>query len=150
MKLSKNFTLAEMTKSQAAERLNLDNQPDDRALANLQALCAMVLQPVRDALGPIVINSGYRSFDVNKAVGGVATSQHMHGMAADIECPGMDNADLATWIYNNIPIWDQLILEFYVPGVPQSGWVHVSVNPCGVNRKDALIINKSGKRTWKP
>lgn len=150
MKLSKNFTLTELTKSQAAERLGLDNQPDDRALANLRILCEKVLQPVRDALGPVVINSGYRSFEVNRAVGGVATSQHLHGMAADIECPGMDNAALATWIYQNIQVWDQLILEFYTPGVPDSGWVHVSLNPVGVNRKEALIINKSGKRAWKP
>lgn len=150
MKLSKNFTLTELTKSQTAERLGLDNQPDDRALANLRVLCEKVLQPVRDALGPVVINSGYRSYEVNKAVGGVSTSQHLHGMAADIECPGMDNAALATWIYHNIPLYDQLILEFYRPGVPDSGWVHVSINPTGVNRKEALIINKSGKRAWKP
>ena len=150
MRLSKNFTLSELTKSQSAERLNLDNTPNAETIDNLRFLCDHILQPIRNALGPLVVSSGYRSHALNRAIGGSATSQHMLGLAADIECPGMDNQKLAEWIYKNIPIWDQLILEFYTPGQPQSGWVHVSINPQGVNRKQSLIINKQGTRSWSP
>jgi len=150
MNLSKNFPVADFTKSEVAERRGLNNEMAERETINARELCSAILQPVRDALGPVVVRSGYRSYEVNKAVGGKPNSQHLHGMAADIEITGMDNEKLAEWIYKNIPIWDQLILEFYTPGVPNSGWVHVSFNPDGLNRKQSLIINKSGTRGWKP
>jgi zinc D-Ala-D-Ala carboxypeptidase len=150
MRLSKNFTLSEMTKSQSAERLDIDNTPDQHVIENLKFLCERVLQPLRDIAGPLIISSGYRSHALNKAIGGSQTSQHVLGLAADIESPTMGNEDLARLIANKIPIFDQLILEYHTQGQPSSGWVHVSINSSGVNRRETLIINKQGKRTWKP
>jgi zinc D-Ala-D-Ala carboxypeptidase len=125
MNLSKNFTLSEMTKSETALRKDMVNDPLDRELGNLIALAQEVLQPVRDHYGVgVKVNSGYRSPDVNAAVGGSRTSDHCKGMAADIEIPGIANAVLAEYIKDNLK-FTQLILEFYTQGVPDSGWVHV-------------------------
>ena len=125
MQLTENFSLHEMTKSEAALRRGIDNTPDDDALENLTRLCANVLQPIRDNLGPVKVNSAYRGPEVNAAVGGAKKSDHMTGCAADIEIPGMPNAELAEWIKANLE-FRQVILEFYTPGIPDSGWVHVS------------------------
>jgi zinc D-Ala-D-Ala carboxypeptidase len=122
--LSKNFTLQEYIKSQTALRQGIDNTPSDEHLASAKKLFEMVVQPVRDHFGVTVINSGYRGPALNAAVGGSATSQHCRGEAVDIECPGTPNYDVALWIEQNLD-YDQLILEFYTPGIPDSGWVHV-------------------------
>jgi len=141
MKLSKNFSLAEFTKSQAALRLGLDNSPTILDIEALDNLCVNVLQPMRNYFGPIVINSGFRSPELNKAIGGSKTSQHCDGEAADIECPGHSNYDIAAWISKNLP-FDQLILEFYTLGEPSSGWVHVSYKNEDSNRKKILTASK--------
>lgn len=126
MQLSKNFYLSEFTKSELATRKGLDNTPDAFVIGRLKDLCEKVLQPLRDTLKqPIIVNSGYRSPDVNKAVGGSEKSQHCSGQAADIEVPGMSNKALAEFIESNLP-YDQLILEFWDGITPNSGWVHVS------------------------
>jgi len=150
MRLSKNFTMAEFTKSQTAERKGIDNTPEGEHLEAAQALFENVVQPVRDHFGPTVINSGYRSPALNEAVGGSSTSQHCKGQAADIEVPGTPNADLAQWIVDNVD-FDQVILEFYTPGIPDSGWVHVSYKADGDNRKSILTAMKeNGKTVYKP
>lgn len=150
MRLSKNFTMAEFTKSQTAERKGIDNTPEGEHLEAAQALFENVVQPVRDHFGPTVINSGYRSPALNEAVGGSSTSQHCKGQAADIEVPGTPNADLAQWIVDNVE-FDQVILEFYTPGIPDSGWVHVSYKADGDNRKSILTAMKeNGKTVYKP
>ena len=95
MKLSKNFSLHEMTKSETALRKGLDNTPGETEENNLKSLCENVLQKVRDEFGPTKVNSGFRHPDVNSAVGGSKTSDHCKGMAADIEVPGVANGDLA-------------------------------------------------------
>lgn len=149
MKLSKNFSLAEFTKSQTATRRGIDNTPEGEHLDAAVALFENVVQPVRDAFGPTVINSGYRSADLNTAVGGSSRSQHCKGEAADIEVPGTPNAELAAWIRDNVE-FDQLILEFYTPGIPDSGWVHVSYKADGSNRKSILTAMKeNGKTVYK-
>jgi len=140
MKLSENFTMAEFTKSQTAERKGIDNTPQGEHLEAARALFENVVQKVRDHFGPTVINSGYRSPALNEAVGGSATSQHCKGQAADIEVPGVANADLANWIVDNLD-YDQVILEFYTPGIPDSGWVHVSYNTKG-NRKSTITASR--------
>ena len=117
MRLSKNFTLTEYTKSQTALRQGIDNTPGDEHLEAAKTLFEKVVQPVRDNFGPTVINSGYRGPDLNKAVGGSATSQHCKGQAVDIEVPGVANYDVAEWIKDNLD-FDQVILEFYTPGIP--------------------------------
>jgi len=149
LKLSENFTLQEFTKSQTAIRMDIDNTPDDGHLENAKALFDNVVQKVRDHFGVTTINSGYRGPELNKAVGGSSKSQHCHGEAADIECPGVANADLAQYIVDNLD-FDQVILEFYTPGIDDSGWVHVSHKSDGSNRKRALTAMKeNGKTVYK-
>jgi len=149
MQLSQHFTLEEFTKSQTGDRLGIDNLPGAAVLDNIMVLCARVLEPVREHFGPVHINSGYRGPALNKAVGGVATSQHCLGQAADIEVSGVANGDLAQWIAENLD-YDQVILECYRKGQPNSGWVHVSYKTSG-NRKQQLtaaVIN--GKMVYTP
>ena len=150
MKLTANFSLQEMTKSETALRFGLDNEPNDEQLANLVALCENVLQPVRDHFGKgVKVNSGLRTPEVNAKVGGSKTSDHCKGMAADVEIPGVANADLAQWIVDNLE-FRQVILEFYTPGIPDSGWVHVSYNPAD-NKKQVLTATKqNGKTVYLP
>ena len=146
MRLSKNFTMAEFTKSQTAERRGIDNTPEGEHLEAAKELFENVVQAVRDHFGPTVINSGYRSPELNEAVGGSSRSQHCKGEAADIEVPGTPNAEVAEWIRDNLD-FDQLILEFYTPGIPDSGWVHVSYKADGSNRKECLTASRIDGKT---
>jgi len=146
MKLSENFTMAEFIKSDTANRLGIDNTPEGEHLENAKALFENVVQKVRDHFGPTVINSGYRCPELNEAVRGSKTSQHCHGEAADIEVPGVANGDLAQWIVDNLE-FDQVILEFYTPGQPSSGWVHVSYKADGTNRNKALTASRIDGKT---
>ena len=149
VRLSKNFTIQEYIKSQTALRQGIDNTPTEEHMGNATALFRNVVQKVRDQFGVTVINSGYRGEALNKAVGGSSRSQHCKGEAVDIECPGTPNYDVAKWIEDNLD-FDQLILEFYTPGVPDSGWVHVSYKSEG-NRKSVLTAMKEdGKTVYKP
>ena len=84
-----------------------------------------VLQPVRDHFGRVKITSGFRSPDLCVAIGSSVNSQHAKAEAADFEVMGVDNAEVADWVYTNCRP-DQLILEFYNPGEPNSGWIHAS------------------------
>lgn len=150
MNLTKNFTLEEMIKSETALRHGMDNTPGENEIGNLKLLCEKVLQPVRDHFGKgVKVNSGFRHPDVNAKVGGSRTSDHTRGQAADIEIPGVPNAELAQWIANNIE-FRQVILEFYTPGVPDSGWVHVSY-VAEDNKKEVLTATKKdGKTVYLP
>lgn len=152
MRLSKNFTLAEMLKSQTAERKGIDNTPGEQDIQHLLALAQEVLQPVRDHFGQVTVNSGFRCTELNRALGSKDSSQHRVGQAADIEVAGISNMELAEWIRDNLE-FDQLILEFWYPStgpnsVPNaglnSGWVHVSYKDDGENRKQVLTINRNG------
>ena len=148
VRLSENFTLSEFTKSQTAERKGIDNTPGEEHLEAAKHLFSNVVQKVRDNFGVTVINSGYRGPELNEAIGGSERSQHCKGEAVDIECPGAANYDVAAWIQDNLD-FDQLILEFYKPGIPDSGWVHVSYKSEG-NRKSVLTAMKEdGKTVYK-
>jgi len=126
MKLSRNFSLGELTKSQTALRMGIDNNPTPEDLYNLHLLCDNILQPVREHFGrAVTISSGYRSEDLCVAIGSSRKSQHAKGQAADFEVMGMDNKEVAEWI-RDVLDFDQLILEFYEDGEPNSGWVHCS------------------------
>jgi zinc D-Ala-D-Ala carboxypeptidase len=126
MKLSANFELSELVKSQTAERKGISNNPSPDHIDNLKSLCINILQPIRSEFDrPVIISSGFRSAELCIAIGSKPTSQHSEGKAADLEIPGVDNMELAMWIKNNLN-FDQLILEFYKDGEPNSGWVHVS------------------------
>ena len=146
MQLSNNFSLAELTKSQTATRKGIDNTPSDTHIQNLIHLAESVLQPVREHFGkPVMISSGYRSPALCEAIGSSTKSQHARGEAADFEIPGVDNKELATWISKNTE-FDQLILEFYDEGDPNSGWVHCSAVTEGP-RKQVLRASKVEGRT---
>jgi zinc D-Ala-D-Ala carboxypeptidase len=151
--LSKNFSVEELSKSETALRQNIDNTPTVEVLENLQRLANLVLQPIRDHYQKgVKVNSGYRSLAVNAAVGGVQgakPSDHTRGMAADIEIPGVANADLAQWIVDNLD-FTQVILEFYTPGIPDSGWVHVSYNPADLKKQILTATKKDGKTVYLP
>jgi len=146
MKLSANFTLSELTKSQTAVRKNIKNEPSTAHVENLIHLAETVLQPIRDHFGkPVVISSGYRSPELCEAIGSSSKSQHARGEAADFEIMGVDNMQLAMWINKNTN-FDQLILEFYEPGDPNSGWVHCSAVREG-SRAQVLKASKVEGRT---
>jgi zinc D-Ala-D-Ala carboxypeptidase len=150
MNLTANFSLHELSKSETALRMGFDNTPDEEATENLRLLCEMVLQPVRDHYGKgVKVNSAYRSPESNAAVGGSKTSDHCKGMAADIEIPGVANADLAQFIMDNLD-YTQLILEFYTPGIPDSGWVHVSYDPNNLKKQELTATKVAGKTQYLP
>ncbi|MAY20327.1 MAG: hypothetical protein CL955_06885 [Erythrobacteraceae bacterium] len=124
--LSKHFALHEFTRSQTASRRDIDNRPGEAEIAALRLLCHKVLEPVREHFDrPVRISSGYRSPALNRAIGGSRTSQHCKGEAADFEIAGISNIEVCRWMEKHLN-YDQLILEFYTPGQPNSGWVHVS------------------------
>ena len=151
MKLSANFELAELIKSQVAERKGIPNNPSPDQIDNLKSLCINVLQPIRSEFDkPVIISSGFRSAELCIAIGSKPTSQHADGKAADLEIPGVDNMELAMWIKNNLN-FDQLILEFYKDGQPNSGWVHVSWNGDN-NRNQTLraVRDDNDKVVYKP
>lgn len=143
MNLSPNFTLEELTHSEIAERQGLDNTPNEDVKANLTRL-ARFLEEVRRVLGrPIMVNSAYRSPQVNVAVGSKPTSQHCIGCAADIKVPGLTPDNIVKEILKTNIEFDQLIREF-------DSWVHISIPSKFADkpRKQVLIIDKAGTRPY--
>jgi hypothetical protein len=140
MQITAHFSLAELTRTAQP----FPNVPGEAEIARLRTLCQKVLEPLRAHYGrPVRVNSAYRSPKVNRAVGGSASSQHLRGEAADVEIAGISNLEVARYIRDNLP-FDQLILEAYRPGVPGSGWVHVSYRE-GRLRRSVLTMTLSGK-----
>ena len=149
MNLTRNFSLLELTKSDTAIRKGIDNNPNADQVEKLKALCENILQPVRDHFGRVKVTSGFRSVDLCLAINSSANSQHAKAEAADFECPGVDNVELFDWIKNNLEP-DQLILEFYTPGEPNSGWIHCSWIE-GTPRASFLhAFREDGKTKYKP
>jgi len=141
MQLSENFTYEELTHTDHRE---FDNTPNDAEMANLVRLAAF-LEQVKEVLGdaPIMINSAFRSAEVNKAVGSTDKSQHRHGCAADLRVPGMTPDEVVTAIMGSGLPYDQVIREF-------DRWTHVSIPNIedAEPRQMALIIDKSGTRQY--
>jgi zinc D-Ala-D-Ala carboxypeptidase len=138
MKLSKSFSLNELTKSQTAEREGINNNPGETQIEALQRLCENVLQPVRDHYGmPVTVSSGFRSAQLCIKIGSSINSQHTAGQAADFEIFGISNQELAHYIDKNLD-YDQLILEFWNPEDKNSGWIHCSYKNPEENRKEFL------------
>jgi len=145
MLLSENFTLDELTKSQEAIRLGIENVPEDEHITNLILLCKNILQPLRNHFGKVVsVSSGFRSAALCEAIGSSSKSQHTKGQAADFEIFGVANKDLADFVVKNLD-YDQCILEFWNENEPNSGWVHCSFNASG-NRKQFLKAEKLNGR----
>ncbi len=137
MMLSDHFSLAEFTVSQTATRKGLDNNPSPEVIENLKKT-ASKLEAIRAYLGkPIIVNSGFRSVEVNKAIGGVATSAHCQGYAVDFICPQVGTPhEVAKRIAASGFKWDQLIDE--------GGWVHISVDP---RMRNQVLTMRGGKYT---
>ena len=136
-RISKNFTLDELTASATAKQMRIINAPGVDEVCNLCALVHNVLQPLRDAMGEAIkIGSGYRCPQLNKAVGGVSNSQHMKGEAADLCIDGdmKKGRKWMTWIMEHCD-FDQLILEHNAKG---TYWVHVSFRSDGKNRRQVI------------
>lgn len=143
MKLSEHFTLEELTASDTAARLGINNTPPVYVIENLKRLCTL-LEDVRHAVGkPIRISSGYRCLKVNHAVGSRDTSQHLQGCAADIKVQGVTVDELMKVIIGAGVKFDQLIREF-------DSWVHISVpnTPADKPRHSMLIIDRAGTRPY--
>lgn len=136
MQLTNNFYLYEFERSQTAARRDIDNTAPPEVIDNLKALCVHVLQPVRDALGPVTVTSGYRCPELNKAVGGSSKSQHMYGMAADIQVARYRPIEVCEWIRDNVD-FDQVIHEY-------GGWCHVSYG----GRMRGACLTASRARGW--
>jgi uncharacterized protein YcbK (DUF882 family) len=130
MKLSKNFELRELTRSATAAPLGIVNEPDTEQIENITALVTEVLQPVREMYNaPLRINSGYRFPELNKAVGGVPTSQHTKGEAADVHVA--DPRRMFNMIKRSKLPFDQIILY--------PTFVHISHKRDGENRRNILF-----------
>ena len=151
MKLTENFSLNELTKSQTAERKGIDNTPSTEHQENLKSLCEMILQPIRDHFRQVVSgSSGYRSPELCVAIGSSTQSQHAKGQASDFEIFGVSNKELADYINENLD-YDQLILEYWKgEDEPNSGWGHCSYTN-GSNRKQYLRAYKeNGSTKYEP
>ena len=153
MKLTTNFSLAEMTASQTAARKGIPNNPTAGQIENLRKLCESILQPIRNHYdAPVIVSSGFRSPELCVLIGSSIDSQHAKGQAADLQVSGIDNKMLAKWIKENLD-FDQLILEFYKEAEgPHSGWVHVSYVG-KENRKQSLTATRAentGKTVYSP
>ena len=138
MRLSKNFVLSEITRSNTAKRLGIKNEPTKAHLENLQRIVTNLLQPLRDHLGPIRISSGYRSKELNRAIGGSSRSQHCKAEALDLQFwkdGQMCNKEIYDWIIDNAIEFDQMINEF------DFAWIHISLKK-SKNRREILEAYK--------
>lgn len=139
LRLSASFYLDEFIISQVAERHGYKNEPNEKQIENLRLLCVNVLQPLREIINvPIFINSGFRSFDVNAAVGGRFNSQHLEGKAADFIVHSLNLVDVFNIVLQKLS-FDQLIYEF-------GKWIHVSWNG-ELNRKEVMTSKKVHGKT---
>ena len=150
MQLTRNFSLSELIKSDTAIRKGIDNNPNADQIEKLKLLCENILQPVRDHFGRVKCTSGFRSVELCLAINSSAESQHAKAEAADFEVIGVDNVEVADWIKSNLET-DQLILEYYKVGEPNSGWIHASWIP--ENRREQFLWcyrDLNGKTKYKP
>jgi hypothetical protein len=147
MRISKHISYREATRSVTAERKGYDNTPNAEQLENMKLLAKEVFEPLREHFNkPIKVESFFRCYKLNKAIGGSKNSQHMKGEAIDIDDDfgGLTNADMFYYIADHLK-WDQLIWEFGDNVNP--GWIHVSYKESG-NRNKISIAYKVGKRTY--
>lgn len=142
-RISEHISYSEAIKSQTASRKGITNIPSEEHLKAMKLVAEKVFEPVRKAIGrPITISSFYRSYGLNKEIGGAISSQHCKGEAIDLDTDNF-NADIFYWIKNNL-VFDQLLWEY---GDTQSpDWVHVSYK-VGGNRKEILRVYKKNGKT---
>ncbi|WP_241085754.1 D-Ala-D-Ala carboxypeptidase family metallohydrolase [Candidatus Vondammii sp. HM_W22] len=151
IQLSDSFYLDEFTRSQTAARRGIDMSvyQGSAVYFYLRCLCWRVLQPLRNALGPVHITSGYRPPKLNRLIGGSPASQHQYGQAVDVVVTGHAPLEVATWLCDHVTGYDQLIHEF-------GEWVHVSVpstalsTPAMPGRMERLTAIKVSRLIGKP
>ena len=153
MKLSKHLSLAEVTRSETAKRLGINNEPTAEHLENFKLLAEKVFEPIREHFNvPIHISSGYRSKALNTAIKGSLSSQHCSGEAIDIDMDGSANGVTNTMVFDFIKDnldFDQMIWEFGSSNKPD--WVHVSYKANGKQRKQILrAVKSAGKTSYIP
>jgi hypothetical protein len=153
MKLSEHLDLSEVTRSESAKRKGISNMPTEAHIANFKLLAEKIFEPIRTHFRcPIIISSGYRSKELNAAIGGSLTSQHCQGEAIDIDMDGTPNGVTNRMVFDYIKDnldFDQLIYEFGDSNNPD--WVHVSYESTGKQRKQILkAIRVNGKTTYAP
>jgi len=143
IQLSENFYLDEFSRSVTARKYGIPVgiSPGSSEFYAVRILVGSVLQPLRTALGPVFISSGYRPPALNKKVGGSSTSQHLLALAADIVVTGYTPMQVAQWIKDNIPNFDQLILE-------HDRWVHISVPTTGAAARNSILTAYYEQRWW--
>ncbi len=149
MKISEHLDLSEIIRSDSAKRKGISNMPTEEHINNFKLLADKVFEPIRNHFAvPIHISSGYRSKELNDAIGGSLTSQHCTGEAIDIDMDGspsgVTNKKVFDFIKDNL-IFDQLIYEFGNDSNPD--WVHVSYESTGKQRKQILKAIKEGGKT---
>jgi zinc D-Ala-D-Ala carboxypeptidase len=153
MKLSEHLDLSEVTRSESAKRKGISNMPTEAHIANFKLLAEKIFEPIRTHFRcPIIISSGYRSKELNAAIGGSLTSQHCSGKAIDIDMDGTPNGVTNRMVFDYIKDnldFDQLIYEFGDSNNPD--WVHVSYESSGKQRKQILKASRvNGKTTYSP
>ena len=151
MKLSEHLDLSEVTRSESAKRKGISNMPTEAHIANFKLLAEKIFEPIRTHFRcPIIISSGYRSKELNAAIGGSLTSQHCQGEAIDIDMDGSTNGVTNRMVFDYIKDnlnFDQLIYEFGDANNPD--WVHVSYESTGNQRKQILkAIRVNGKTSY--
>ena len=153
MKLSEHLDLSEVTRSESAKRKGISNMPTAEHIANFKLLAEKIFEPIRNHFRcPIMISSGYRSKELNAAIGGSATSEHCSGEAIDIDMDGtphgVTNKMVFDYIKDNLD-FNQLIFEFGDAKNPD--WVHVSYKANGKQKKQILRATRSnGKTAYSP
>ncbi len=149
MQLSKNLSLREATKSTTALRRGIDNTPDEHEIKNLERIAHAIFQPLRDHFDtPIAVTSGFRCKELNSAIGGSRTSQHMSGEALDLDADvygGVTNAQIFDFIATRLE-FDQLIWEFGDDDEP--AWVHVSLKREDNRGRKLKAVREDGRTTY--
>jgi len=151
--ITPHFSYRELTRSDTALRLGIENTPTEEHLKNLTLLCVHVLEPIRKVWGPVRVNSGYRSLALNMSVNPMTStinklSRHCTGQAVDFEVDGIPNAQIAAWCRDHLPEYHQIILEFYTPGEPNSGWVHISFVEEFQKKECLTALRENGKTVY--
>lgn len=141
MKLSQNFTLEELTFSETAARLGIDNTPDEEEIGNLIILCDELLEPIRTTFGAVHINSGFRCLELNRRLGSKDTSAHVQGLAADFRVHGISPLEVCK-------VASQMGLP-YQQNIYEGRWTHIASAPHGATPKReclTAVFERGGTR----
>ena len=148
VELGKHFEWLEVTQSNTAEKLGINNSfpldKKDELILNSHKLCSRVLDPIRERFGPVKVTSWYRSKKLNKKVGGSKKSDHLTASAADIKILHKDHFEACKWISENLQ-FKQMILEYYKKGDINHGWIHISFNAKKPDQKNQILTKNYGE-----